>query len=150
MFTSTVDVGGVILNNMIQKNFKISFEEAEKMKKKFGLQRNSVNKELFSVLLNSVSILRDEIEKHFLYWHTHLDEDEKERPSIKKIILCGGDSNLIGIAEYFSVSIKCKVDIANVWVNVFNLENEIPDINFDKSLTYATALGLALGDFLNN
>ena len=150
MFTSTVDVGGVILTNMIQKNFKISFEEAEKMKKKFGLQRNSVNKELFSVLLNSVSILRDEIEKHFLYWHTHLDEDEKERPSIKKIILCGGDSNLIGIAEYFSVSIKCKVDIANVWVNVFNLENEIPDINFDKSLTYATALGLALGDFLKN
>ena len=59
MFTSTLDLGGVMLNNMISKNFNISFQEAEKMKQKYGLERNTPNKELFSVLLNSVSILRD-------------------------------------------------------------------------------------------
>ena len=150
MFTSTVDVGGMILTNMIQKSFKISYEEAEKMKRKYGLQRNVVNREMFAVLLNSVSILRDEIEKHFLYWHTHIDENEENRPTIKKIILCGGDANLIGLAEYFSVSIKCKVEIANVWINILDVEKRIPDISFDQSLTYATALGLVLGDFVKN
>ena len=150
MFTSTLDVGGIMLNDMIAKNFKISLEEAEKMKREYGLQRNTTNKEIFSVLLNSVSILRDELVKHFLYWHTHKDEEGKNNPPIKKIILCGGDSNLIGLTDYFSVSMKSKVEMANVWINVMNIENNVPDINFKQALSLAAALGLALGDFDNN
>ena len=150
MFTSTLDVGGVMLSNMIAKNFAVSFEEAEKMKRKYGLERNTPNKELFSVLLNSVSILRDEVVKHFLYWHTHKDEEGKNNPPIKKIILCGGDSNLIGLSDYFSISMKTKVEMANVWINIMNTENYIPDINFKQALSFAAALGLALRDFNNN
>ena len=147
MFTSTVDVGGVMLTNLIQKSFSISFDEAEKMKQQYGLQRNSINKEMFSVLLNGVSILRDEIDRHFLYWHTHQDEYGKDNPPIEKILLCGGDSNLIGLTEYLSVSMKHKVEVANAWTNILNVEKKIPKIDFKKSLSYTTALGLALGDF---
>jgi type IV pilus assembly protein PilM len=149
VFTSTLDVGGVLLTSTIQKSFKITFSEAEAMKRKYGLQRNAVNKEMFSVLLNSVSILRDEIVKHFVYWHTR-KENEEEHPPIKKIILCGGDSNLIGLSEYLSVSVKSKVEMANVWINMIDTEKIAPEISFDKSLTFATALGLALGDFEND
>ena len=149
MFTSTLDVGGVVLSNMIAKNFKVSFEEAEKMKREYGLQRNTENKEIFSVLLNSVSILRDELVKHFLYWHTHKDAEGKNNPPIKKIILCGGDSNLTGIAEYLSASMKIPVEYADVWANIPPYENELPPIRFSDSLSYITALGLALGDFSN-
>ncbi len=147
MFTSTVDIGGITLTNLIQKSFNISFEEAEKMKKKYGLQRNTDNKEIFSVLLNGVSILRDEIDRHFIYWHTHKDEEGKENPPIEKIILCGGDSNLIGLVDYFSVSMKHKVEIANSWINILNIEKEIPELDYKKSLSFTTALGLALADF---
>lgn len=147
MFTSTLDIGGASLSSMIQKNFKISFEEADKMKQQYGLQRNVENKEIFAVLLNSVSVLRDEITKHFLYWHTHKDEEGKERPPIKKIILCGGDANLIGLSEYLSVSTKGKVEVANVWINIRETEGPIPEMSFHQSLAFATALGLALGDF---
>lgn len=150
MFTSTLDVGGVMLNDMIVKNFKISFDEAEKIKRKYGLQRNTPNKELFSVLLNSVSILRDEIVKHFLYWHTHKDEEGKNNPLIQKIILCGGDSNLIGLSDYFSVSMKSPVEMANVWVNIVNTEDYVPDVDFKHALSFAAALGLALGNFYND
>ncbi len=150
MFTSTLDVGGVMLTDMIAKNFKISFAEAEKMKRKYGLERNTPNKELFSVLLNSVSILRDDIVKHFLYWHTHKDEEGKNNPAIKKIILCGGDSNLIGLSEYFSVSMKNTVEMANVWVNIADTANYIPDIGFKQALSFSAALGLALRDYNNN
>lgn len=150
MFTSTLDVGGVILTNMIQKSFNVSFEEAEKMKHQYGLQRNVANKEIFAVLLNSVSILRDEIAKHFLYWHTHKDGEDKNNPPIKKIILCGGDSNLIGLADYISVSMKSPVQMANVWVNIVNTENYIPEMNFKQALSFSTALGLTLGDLKTN
>ena len=147
IFTSTLDVGGAMITNMIKKNFKISFEEAEKKKIECGLRRNATNTEIFSVLLNGVSILRDEILKHFLYWHTHKDEEGKDRPPIKKVILCGGDSNLTGLSEYFSVSMKTNVEMANVWINITETEKYIPEMDFNLSLAFAAALGLALGDF---
>ncbi|HEV7424453.1 MAG TPA: pilus assembly protein PilM [Candidatus Paceibacterota bacterium] len=150
MFTSTLDVGGATLTEMIAKNFKISYEDAEKMKRKSGLERNADNKEIFPVLLNSVSILRDELVKHFLYWHTHKDEEDKNNPPLEKIILCGGDSNLIGLSDYLSVSMKTKVEMANVWINIMNTENYIPDMDFKRALSFAAALGLALGDFDQN
>ena len=150
MFTSTLDVGGVSLTNVIQKSFNVNFEEAEKMKQKYGLERNTENKEIFAVLLNSVSILRDEIVKHFLYWHTHKDEEGKNNPPIKKIILCGGDSNLNGLADYISVSMKSTVQMANVWINIVDTETYVPEINFKQALSFTTALGLALGNFNND
>ncbi len=149
MFTSTLDLGGVMLTNMIEKNFNVSFEEAEKMKREYGLQRNTANKEIFSVLLNSVSVLRDEVAKHFLYWQTHKDEEGKNNPPIQKIILCGGDSNLLGLEDYLSVSMKTPVEMGNPWINIMGGEKEIPEINFKQALSFATALGLALGNFEN-
>ncbi len=150
MFTSTLDLGGVMLTSMIQRGFNLNFEEAEKIKKEYGLERNVLDKEIFSVLLNGVSVLRDEISKHFLYWHTHQDEEGKSNPSIKKIILCGGDSNLIGLSEYFSVSLKSSAEMANVWTNIVDTEKHIPAINFKQALSFAAAIGLALRDFYHD
>lgn len=147
VFTFTLDIGGIMLTQMIQKNFNVSFEEAEKMKKNYGLERNTDNKEIFAVLLNSASILRDEVVKHFLYWQTHKNENGDNNPSIKKIIFCGGDSNLIGLADYISVSMRSAAETANVWTNILNTGNYTPEMSFRQSLAFATALGLALGDF---
>ncbi len=147
VFTSTLDIGGVTLTKLLEKNFKISFAEAEKMKLKYGLMRNTDNQEVFSTLLNGVSILKDEISKHFIYWHTHKDEDGKDRPQIKKIILCGRGANLAGFADYVSVSMRQKVELADVWTNVVFPKKYVPDMPFNESLGYATAVGLALGDF---
>ena len=147
VFTSTLDIGGVSLNLAIQKSFNVGPEEAEKMKKEYGLKRNTPNKEIFPVLLNSASVLRDEIVKHFLYWNTHNDEEGQAHTPIKKIILCGGDSNLIGLADYISISMKTPVEMANVWVNIMNTGRHVPKISFRESLSFAAALGLALGDF---
>lgn len=146
VFTFTLDLGGIMLTKMIQKNFNTTLEEAEKMKEEYGLERNTDKKEIFAVLLNSVSILRDEIVKHFIFWQTHKDEEGKNNPPIKKIILCGGDSNLIGLTDYLSVSMKSTVEMADVWTNTLNFGNSIPDMSFRQSLAFATAIGLALGD----
>ena len=146
-FASTVDVGGTMLTTMIEKSLGVSFEEAEKIKKEYGLQRNIQNKEIFPTLLNTISILRDEIAKHFLYWNTHKDESGKDRPLIKKIIFCGGSSNLIGLSEYFSVSMKSNIQMADVWINIPSKDKNIQELSFKDSLSYASSLGLALGQF---
>ncbi len=149
MFTSTLDVGGFTLNSMLEKSFNINHAEAEKIKREYGLRRNTDNKEVFSVLLNSVSILRDEVSKHFIYWNTHKDDAGHSNPPIEKIILCGGDSNLIGLSDYLSTSMKVPVEMANIWINIENIEKEVPSIGFKRALSFAASIGLALGDFHN-
>ena len=63
---------------------------------------------------------------------------------IKEIILCGGDANLAGLTEYLTLTLKIPVKLANVWLNVFSFEEYVPEIEFNKSLKFATAVGLAL------
>ncbi len=147
LFTSTVSIGGTTITEMIAKNFSVSYDEAEKMKKEIGLSRNEKDKELFSVILNGLSVLRDEVNRHFIYWHSHKDAEGNARPVIQAIRICGGNANLDGIVEYFKTSLRADVDLANVWVNMGSVDSYVPPINFKESLSYATAIGLALGDF---
>lgn len=146
-FTSTFDMGGKVLTDMIAKNFNISFEEAEKMKKSYGIKASGKENEIFPVILSGLSVLRDELEKDLQYWHNHLGEDGEPHPEITKIILCGGDANLAGIAEYLGGSLKISVEPSNSWRNIVDINNYVPEMPFEESLSYTTVLGLALADF---
>lgn len=147
MFSSVFSVGGDMFTNIIMKSLKISPGEAEKIKQKHGIDRNYFDKKVFLLLLDGLSILRDEISRRFLYWHTHRNEKNKNRPQIEKIILCGDGSNLMGFSEYLSASMKIKVELANVWTNILDIKKHIPEMSFEESLSFATALGLALKNF---
>lgn len=145
--TTTLSIGGADLTNMIAKNFSLSFEEAEKMKREYGLNEESKAKDIFPAILNGISVLRDELNKQYIYWGTHNNDDTKHN-QINHIILCGGDANLAGLADYLELSMKIKVENANVWVNILNTEDSVPEISFEESLGYATVLGLSLGDYM--
>ncbi|OGZ04265.1 MAG: hypothetical protein A2648_00500 [Candidatus Lloydbacteria bacterium RIFCSPHIGHO2_01_FULL_41_20] len=146
LFTSTIDVGGAMLTDAIAKEFSLDIREAEKIKREKGLGQEKENKKTFSAIMSTVSIFRDEINKHFIYWHTHKEADQYIRKPIEKLILCGGDSNLRGLVDYLSRSLRVKVELANVWTNASAPPQYIPEITFSDSLTYATAVGLALAD----
>jgi Tfp pilus assembly PilM family ATPase len=141
-FASTFNFGGVELSNLIQENLNLTFEEAEKVKKEYGLQQNTKNKKAFPILLDGVSFLYDEIARHFLHWHTRKVENKKN--PIEKIIFCGGSSNLLGLADYFSARMKNPVEIADVWVNLPTKEKNVQELSFKQSLSFAPALGVAL------
>lgn len=146
LLTTTLSIGGADLTNMIAKNFSLTFEEAEKMKHEYGLDKGSKARDIFPAILNGISVLRDEINKQSQYWETHSGLD-KSHSQINHIILCGGDANLAGLSEYLELSMKLKVDNANVWVNIVNPEDSIPEMSFEESLGYATVLGLSLGAY---
>jgi len=44
---------------------------------------------------------------------------------------------------------KIKVEMANVWVNILDTNEYVPQVNFKQALSFAAALGLALGDLEN-
>lgn len=91
--------------------------------------------------------LKNEIARRFVYWHTHKDEKGKSKPPVKKIIVCGENSNIFQLSEYLSSALRSKVELANVWINILDTEKNIPEINFQESFKFTPALGVALKDF---
>ncbi|MBI5816958.1 MAG: type IV pilus assembly protein PilM [Candidatus Yonathbacteria bacterium] len=144
VFTSTINIGGLVLTKAIEKQFGITTEEAEKIKKEQGFAKNKDTQEIFLALMSTISILKDEINKHYAYWNTHLDQDGKKRPNIEKVLLCGGDSNLVGFTDYLLSGLQTEIELANTMINVNTFDRYIPEIEFSDSLSYATAIGLAL------
>ena len=145
--TSTAEIGGELILGIIQKQTGASKIVAQKIKNEKGLVKDSKNPELYMSLANVVSVLKDEINKRYIFWHTHKENSGKTKERIQKILLVGGNANLFGLEDYLSSSLKVKVEKPNVWVNVPFPEDFVPLINFGDSLSYASSIGLSLKDF---
>ncbi len=143
-FSSTLDVGGDALTIAIEKYSMISPEKAEAVKNDRGLLRRRGDQELYASLVPTVSALRDEINKHYIYWQGRKGSDGAPSPQIQKLILCGGNANLAGLPEYLTSSLRVPTERANIWSNTAPFEDAIPEIGYHQSLSYATAVGLAL------
>lgn len=148
MFSSTFNIGGHGITQMVAKSFNVSFDEAEKLKRAYGKDQGTPN-DLLPIIISNISVLRDEIDKHYSYWHSHDGEDGQPHSKIERILLCGGDSNLIGIVQYLGASMKVPVSYVNAWVNVMDITKDVPNMPFIDSLGYTTVIGLALNDFFS-
>lgn len=146
VFTSTLDIGSDSLTEAIAKYFQISKEEAETIKQSRGLLHNTDDQDYFFTVINNISALRDEINKHYLYWHTAHGKLPGVSGTIDGMYLVGGGSLLPGFAEYLSSTMHMPVTVASVWKNILSFDEDIPALSQEESLSYATALGLALGE----
>ncbi len=146
-FTSTFGLGGQKITEVIAKHFKIELADAEALKHSYSSLGSDSENDIFPAIVANLSILLDELKKHQSYWNTHNFEDGKPHEKISKVLLCGGEANLYGVASYLRSSLGIDVDCANVWVNIADVAKDLPSMDFDESLTYATVFGIALGDF---
>lgn len=146
MFTSTVPVGGKTITEAIGKQFNFSGGEAETFKEKGLPPDKKKQTEFLLAVVNSLSLLKDEIGKLVIFWQTHNEKFEgKPDGKINDIILCGSNAVLPGvIEEYLSEALGMRTELANVWGNLFSFDDYIPPIKFRDSLDYAAAIGLAL------
>jgi type IV pilus assembly protein PilM len=146
VFTSTLEFGGKALLDILQKELGISLEEAQQAKRDFGLSTKGEHKNIFELLVAGVSTLKDEINRRYVYWHEK-KVSQGEFENIETVYLCGGHSNLKGLADYLSVGLKLNVVQANPWANCVSFNNAIPDMPSEISMSYVTAIGLALTDY---
>lgn len=143
-FTSAFAMGGNLITEALQKNFSVSFKEAEKIKNDKLYSENKESVAIFFSLASIVSVIKDEISKFYTYWLAKNDSGGESGGKIGKIILCGKDAAIVGLKEYLSQSLKIEVETAEVWSNAFSLSDRVPEINFLESLNFAVAIGLAL------
>ncbi len=142
VYTSTLDVGGDNITRKIKQILKVTDRDVNKIKNEIGFTLGE-NRELYEAVGSTIFALKDEINKHYNYWGARVEEG-KEDP-IKRIILCGGNSNIAGLRDHLAEVMKVPVVKANVWSNLFSFDDYIPPVSFRESASFSTAIGLALG-----
>lgn len=98
-------------------------------------------------IAESVELLavRDEAKKVLAFWSSKLGpKGTKDPQSVKSLIVSGNVSHISDVAEYLGKHVGVPAMLANVWQNAFSLETFVPNIEFEDSLRYASAVGAAL------
>ena len=143
-FTSTIPVSSQKLTESISKTLKINSKKAEKLKRQQGLEGG---KEVFEAMVPPLTDLVEQIKAHLEYYHSHIPKDQLRHngKASEKILLCGGGSLLNGLVNFLASNLKVEVELGNPWVNILKPPlREVPELPFEESLGYTTALGLAL------
>jgi type IV pilus assembly protein PilM len=145
--TTSLPISNNLLIDDIASAFKISKEEARDLKFKVGLDKEKDEK-IYQAMEPRLAELVKEIKKYMDYYETLLPK-YLPKTTIDKILLCGGGANLEGLPLFLSPILKIHVELANPWINIFDAEaKKLPELSFSDSLSYTTAIGLALRGIL--
>jgi Tfp pilus assembly PilM family ATPase len=116
------------------------------------LYTSTINKSLFDDNLNleRIEILEDvikDIYRIMIFWLSYIEKNDTYGFSnIQSIIISSTHSNIIE-SEFINMMVNklaIRIDKPNVWINAFDLNEQIPPISKIDSYQYATAIGLAL------
>lgn len=138
----TIGMGSKSLRRVLSQNMGIDETQADQFMKKFGLQQDKLEGQVYSTLKPLVDHLIEEIGKSIRF----LNESDAEA-KVSKIILTGGTSALPGLGAYVANTTRMPVEIGNPWSNISypaDLQQNLASI----SLNYATVLGLSLRNFV--
>ncbi len=130
-FSSTLGIGESYIRNSLLKT---------------GASLEKVEKESIVSPINVYSVIKDELEKFVDYIKTKRENNKSE---LHKVMVCGKSANLPGFLRHISQNLDVEIELANVWVNLFDTNEYLPPIDFDDSLNYSIAIGLAVPNIKN-
>lgn len=139
-FTSSIPFSSENINDAISKKMNINEKEAEEVKIAFGIENFNEDNPVFNAIKYLLENLVTEIEKT-VDFYVVMSKIPKE---IKKIILCGGGSNLKGLAAYLAQRSGKEVVLGNPLANLNLEKKELEKINKKNCIGYATVIGLAI------
>lgn len=148
IFTSTVEVGGDMIDQVVLKALSLPPKELDDYKNTKGLlAANEKEAPVAQAITKTVSALADEITRHFHYWDTRRNEHGDRVTPVERVLLVGGSANLYGLEDYVAARVQVACERPNVWQNVCSFDEYVPSIGQRTSLQYVTAIGLALRNF---
>jgi type IV pilus assembly protein PilM len=141
-FTASVPIANEYFVNEISKHLSVSREEAKKIKFEYGL---SQEKGIAEALSPALGELVSHIKKYIDFYREHGLAGHFENKEIYKILLCGGGASFSGLSAFLAKELKIEVETGNPWVNILGkTPYKIPELSYEQSVGYSTALGLAL------
>lgn len=153
-FTSSIPVAGNKMIAAITASLKIDHDSAKQLFYEVGMDKTKEAGGIYSILEPIIRDLTEQIRNYIVFYEGHSMHEHAlagKSVAVQKIILCGGVSNLNGLAVYLSLALKIPVEVGNPWVNILEEPlREIPGLPYKKSLSYTTALGLGLSGIRKN
>jgi type IV pilus assembly protein PilM len=107
VFTRDVSVGGNQYTSLLQKELGLTFEQAEAVKRGGALPGEAEGRDLAQVLETISDILVLEIQKTFDFYRATSEEGEG---TVQKILVSGGGSKLLGLADFLTKSFDIPVE----------------------------------------
>jgi type IV pilus assembly protein PilM len=137
----TVDapISGDMMTKKISETLNLTTEQAEKVKKVCGLNKNNCQGVVRELLDEEIEKLINYINQTISFFSTN-HPDKK----INSIILCGGGSNFLDIDKVLLEKLNLPTAKGDTWLKINKNSAEIFSQINKHNLSYATALGLAL------
>lgn len=133
----SIERGGADITDSISKSLSISFPEAEKMKKEFGLFGNPTEKNLADIIKVHTDYIFSEANNALLGY------EKKYNRIISKVIFTGGGALLKGLPEVAANNFKAEIEIGHPFSKV-NAPAFLEKVLETMGPEFAVALGLAL------
>jgi len=133
----TIDRGGSDISNSISRSLSVSFSEAEKMKKEFGLFENPSEKSLADIIKVHVDYIFSETNNVLLGY------EKKHNRTISKVIFTGGGSLLKGLKEVATNNFQAEIELGHPFSKV-RAPAFLEKVLLTMGPEFAVALGLAL------
>lgn len=151
-FTSSLPTAGNVFTESISKALTVDLAEAEKVKREVGIGKEAKDARIKKALNPVLNNLVGEIKNTIRFYEEHAGEKGR----ISRLLLSGGSSKLKHLPSFLHDRLMheqdqyplrslpgIKVELGNPWLNVLQ-KGQVPPISREDSLSYATAIGLAL------
>jgi Tfp pilus assembly PilM family ATPase len=100
---------------------------------------------VFDAIIPVITDLKEQIKQYIDFYTGHATHIHNNKSGIWKVLLSGGDAQLIGLEKYLTLALGIPVEKVNPWINILEPPlRETPELSYEDSIRYATALGLAL------
>lgn len=144
MFTRDITVGGNRYTEALQKDFGLTYEDAEKVKR--GQEVEGVDREQAAGVMSSVTEdIAAEIQRSFEFFRSTTGSEK-----VNRVILSGGCARVATLSSVISERIEVPVEIANPFRNIkVDPKKFPPEFMEEAGPMAAVAVGLAvrrLGD----
>lgn len=141
-FTSSLPIAGNAFTEAIAKALTVDLAKAETLKRECGLdparEKGAVRKALLPALHGLIEEINNTIRFH--------EEHAAAGAKISRLLLAGGSGKLRNLPSFLQEKLKglgLRVELGNPWGKVLPAR-QTPPLSREDSLSYATAIGLAL------
>ena len=132
-----VNRGSADITNSMSKAMSITFEQAEDIKKKYGMLESAPDSNVRDIIKGVVDYIFTESNSSIL------DYERKTKKSIGKVYIVGGGALLLGLSEYAIKEFRAQVSIGNAFAKT-EAPAFLEDMLAVTGPEFAVAVGLAL------
>lgn len=137
VFTRSIPAAGQAFTRAISTSLSLDPSQAEKYKTAYGLTEKKLEGKVKKAITPVVNQVISEIRKAIQYWQ------EKEKETIKTLVLSGGSANLPEMISFLTKSLAVEVQVADPFANLIKDEKQLVNLRQNTPL-FSVAIGLAM------